>query len=219
MNGAVAVKSKPNYIESTKSIIVTIKKNSKEEALNRDLELIDKEIKRLEQKYVTAVIWKDEKEEKEKSKLILEHYKLKTNKNTKSLEANLELYNHQGKIYYYGLADFIEFCNTWGYFFNKIEKLYLDKLYLYALKKGRLNELKQIEEIFANNNFENILIQKSLNKSQIALNVKRIYIQDLVESIRKNNYDEAINKVIYYSNNFIEKYLTNNEKEKQYFLN
>ena len=214
MNGAVAFKSKPNHLEKNKTIII-YKKTKKNDSLTDKFESIDNQINKLEEKYVTPHVFKDKKKEE---KLIIDHYILRTNKNTKSLESNLELYNYHGKINYYGLSDFIEFCNTWGFCFNKIEKLYLDKMYLYALQKGRINELKEIEDIFSKKGFEKILIQKSLNKSRIALNVKRIYIQDIIESIRNKNYDEAIDKVIYYSNNFIENYLTNKEREKLYIL-
>ena len=127
MSGAVAIKSKPNYSDKKSSVIISFKRKQNSFSLRDEFKEIDRDLKMLEDKYVSPVIWKDEKEQEEKERLILDHYNLRTNNNIKNIDANLELKNYQGRTYYYGLTDFIEFCNSWGNYINKIEKLYLDE--------------------------------------------------------------------------------------------
>ena len=90
MSGAVAIKSKPNYSDKKSSVIISFKRKQNSFSLRDEFKEIDRDLKMLEDKYVSPVIWKDEKEQEEKERLILDHYNLRTNNNIKNIDANLE---------------------------------------------------------------------------------------------------------------------------------
>ena len=109
------------------------------------------------------------------------------------LKQEKEKYGYHGKRNYTGLDFAIEFCNSNFISVTKLEKLYLDKLYLYA----------EFHEIL----FENIddsellgyLYLNSIDKKNVAINLKK-YIDTVIYSIKNNQYNIAIDQIKSMSN-------------------
>ena len=118
-------------------------------------------------------------------------------KNTDPKVLKNETSSHQGMIKYFGLDYAIEFCNNYFRPITTLEKLYLDKLYIYALRTNRLSELRKMGYL------NNVLYSKIGANTQVAKNVKTILIDRVVGLIKSNKYDEAIDEILCFDSIFI----------------
>lgn len=101
---------------------------------------------------------------------------------------------HHLQYAYYGMDFAIEFCNEWFVPTTKLDKLYLEKLYIYANTYNRIYELQNI------NDSELLKSLKSQTdehaKDQVAKNIKSIYIDRVVSLAKLGKFDEAIDEIV-----------------------
>ena len=117
-------------------------------------------------------------------------------KNTDPNVLKNECSGYQGNIRYFGLDYAIQFCNDYFRPVTKLEKLYLEKLYLYALRTNRLAELRRMGYL------SGVLYSKIGANTQVAKNVKTILIDRVVELVKNNKYNEAIDEILAFDSIF-----------------
>ena len=107
------------------------------------------------------------------------------------IEREKEKFGYHGKRSYAGLEFVIEFCNRNFVPITKLEKLYLDKFYLYLESSNKINLLNQYND----SELLGFVFNNAIDKKQIAINFKR-YIGEIVALIEKNNYEEATSQIL-----------------------
>ena len=112
-------------------------------------------------------------------------------------------YGYHGKRNYVGLEFAIEFCNRNFIPITKLEKLYLDELYLYAEYYELLSNLNNVND----SELLGCVYNNSIDKKQFAINLKR-YITEIIYYIKNNKFSEAI-----YEIETISSMMTNFEKK------
>lgn len=132
------------------------------------------------------------------------------------IEFEKDKYSYCGPRKYLGLEFIIEFCNSNFIPVTKMEKLYLDKLYLYADYHDLLSQYEKpvkntdeekmgTEKTDKSEEDDRIIIDddrllcyfivNSVDKKQVAINFKK-HLDLVVYLVKNNQYDEAINSVI-----------------------